>query len=73
MLDAKLAPSGQQQVKPETCPICGSLDMLLLSDAIAITTLTATNLKEGLESGRYHLHCSRAGEWWVCGQSIQSS
>jgi hypothetical protein len=44
--------------------------MLLLADAIALTRVNAVSLKEGLEAGIYHLHCSRSGEWWVCGQSI---
>jgi hypothetical protein len=64
--------SGLQPIKPESCPICGSIDMLLLFEAIALTSMHPTSLKEGLESGQYHLHCSRAGEWWVCGQSLQT-
>ncbi len=61
------APRGSQ---PEACPICGSLDMLLLADAIALSKGNAVALKDGLEAGIYHLHCSRSGEWWVCGQSL---
>ncbi len=63
--------SGLRHVRPRCCPICGAHDMLLLSDAIAIAKLTATALKEGLETGRYHLHCSNTGDWWVCGQSMR--
>jgi hypothetical protein len=53
------------------CPICGAHEMLLLAEAIAIARLTATALKEGLETGRYHLHCSLSGEWLICIQSLQ--
>jgi hypothetical protein len=53
------------------CSICGAHEMLPLTEAIAIARLTATALKEGLETGRYHLHCSLAGEWLICIQSMQ--
>lgn len=69
--EATLDRSGLHHIKPEFCPICGSLDMLLLSEAIALASRNPNSLKEGLESGQYHLHCSRAGDWWVCGQSLQ--
>jgi hypothetical protein len=46
--------------------------MVALATAIALASLSATSLKDGLESGRYHLHCSPSGDWWVCGQSLRS-
>jgi hypothetical protein len=53
------------------CPICGADEMLPLAQAIAIARLTATALKEGLETGRYHLHCSLTGDWLICIRSMQ--
>jgi hypothetical protein len=46
--------------------------MLLLADAVTAASLSVAALKYGLETGRYHLHCSATGEWWVCGQSIRT-
>ena len=63
--------SGLRHVKPERCPMCGSDEMLLLADAVAAASLSAASLKDGLQTGRYHLHCSATGEWWVCRQSIR--
>jgi hypothetical protein len=63
---------GLSHAKPERCPICGSGEMLLLADAVAAASLNVGSLKDGLETGSYHLHCSTAGEWWVCGQSIRT-
>jgi len=68
-LDPQLTPGASPRSTPESCPICGSQEMLPLAEAIA--RATPTNLKDGLESGRYHLHCSRSGDWWVCGQSLR--
>ena len=70
VIDAHLVPAGLRHSKPDNCPICGSQDLILLADAIALTSGSSTSLKDGLESGIYHLHCSRSGEWWVCGQSL---
>jgi hypothetical protein len=61
--------SGLRHIKPERCPICGSTEMLLLADAIALDSSSVALLKEDLEEGRSHLHCSTSGDWWVCGQS----
>jgi hypothetical protein len=47
--------------------------MLPLAEAIAQAGLTATALKDGLETGRYHLHCSLSGDWLVCSQSMESA
>ena len=52
------------------CPICGAHEMLPLAEAISQAGLTPTALKDGLETGRYHLHCSLGGEWLVCIQSM---
>lgn len=65
-LDAASAPQ-------ESCVICGSANLLRLADALALAAMSSTALKDGLESGRFHLHCSASGQWWVCGQSIHSS
>jgi len=51
----------------ENCPVCGSTDLLLLQSAVAAGAFSATGLQRGVESGGYHLHCSAAGEGWVCG------
>jgi len=61
--------SGLRHIKPERCPMCGSTEMLLLADAIALDSSSVALLKEDLEKGRSHLHCSTSGDWWVCGQS----
>jgi hypothetical protein len=55
------------------CPVCGAHEMLPLAQAIARAGLTAAALKNGLETGRYHLHCSLDGEWLVCSQSMESA
>lgn len=70
VIDAQLVPAGLRHAKPDSCPICGSLDLILLADAIALIGGNSTSLKDGLESGIFHLHCSSSGEWWVCGQSL---
>ena len=70
VIDGQLVPAGLLRNKPDCCPICGSQDLILLADAIALTSGRSVSLKDGLESGIYHLHCSRSGEWWVCGQSL---
>jgi len=70
VVDAQLIPPGLSHTRPDSCPICGSQDLILLADAIALTSGNSTSLKDGLESGIYHLHCSRSGAWWVCGQSL---
>lgn len=62
--------------RPASCPVCGSAEMLLLAEALAVagqaTASLVASLKDGLVSGKYHLHCSASGQWWVCGQSIHS-
>jgi len=63
--------SGLRYSMPEHCPICGFDEMLLLADAVASVGLSVASLKDGLEKGRYHLHRTAAGQWWVCGQSIR--
>ena len=70
IVDAQRLPGNSRQTAPDACPICGSQDLILLTDAIARIGGRSTSLKDGLESGIYHLHCSRSGEWWVCGQSL---
>lgn len=63
--------SGLRHARPERCPICGSDEMLLLADAVTAASLSVAALKDGLETGRYHLHRSATGEWWICGQSLR--
>jgi hypothetical protein len=46
--------------------------MLPLAKAIALARVNAGTLKDGLETGRFHLHCSLAGEWLVCTQSMEA-
>jgi hypothetical protein len=53
------------------CPICGAREMLKLTKAIVRAHQSGITLKDGLESGRYHLHCSLGGEWLVCRQSME--
>jgi len=76
VIAAQLNPGGIQPdlpVQPEPCPICGAQRRLPLADAIAAATLTSNALKDGLEAGCFHLHCSRSGEWWLCSQSPHAS
>jgi len=70
VVDSHLVPAGLRHTGPGSCPICGSEGLIPLAVAIARTVGSSTLLKDGLESGIYHLHCSRSGEWWVCGQSL---
>ena len=69
-IDTYLTPAARRHTKPESCPICGSDDLIPLTDAISRVSGNSTSLKDGLEAGLYHLHCSHSGEWWVCGQSL---
>jgi hypothetical protein len=68
-VEGKFGLGGPRRDQPEPCPYCGSEDTLRLAEAIATSALTANALQDGLKAGDYHLHCSRSGEWWVCGQS----
>jgi hypothetical protein len=70
VIDAHLVPAGLRRTEPDVCPICGSQNLIPLADAIARTGGNSSSLKDGLESGIFHLHCSSSGEWWVCGQSL---
>jgi len=65
--------SGLRHTKIETCPTCGSSEMLLLTEAISPTGAGLANLQHGMEAGTVHLHCSPSGEWWICTQSIHRS
>jgi hypothetical protein len=65
--------SGLRHTKIETCPTCGSYEMLLLTEAISPTGAGLANLQHGMEAGTVHLHCSPSGEWWICTQSIHRS
>jgi hypothetical protein len=61
--------SGLQCIRPPACPACGSPDLLLLAEAVSLAGLDVASLQTGIEKGRYHLHCSGSGEWWICRQS----
>jgi hypothetical protein len=64
--------SGLTHIKPERCPVCGCTEMLLLAEAVAVASVSVAALKDGLDQGKYHLHRSASGEWWVCGESIRA-
>ena len=70
VIDAQLVPAGLRGAEPDSCPICGSQHLIPLANAIARTDGSSTSLKDGLEAGIFHLHCSSTGEWWVCSQSL---
>jgi hypothetical protein len=68
--------SGRPQLQPsrlalkerfETCPACGSRNMVLLAEALP--GLDTTLLRQG-DEGSVHLHLSPSGEWWICQQSF---
>ena len=65
--------SGLRHSKIETCPTCGSSEMLLLTEAISPKGSGLANLQHGMEAGTVHLHRSPSGEWWICSQSIHRS
>jgi hypothetical protein len=58
--------------RPAACPSCGSPNLLLLAEAVASGELQKVSLQSMIDAGSFHLHCSAAGEWWVCAPSIHS-
>jgi hypothetical protein len=65
--------SGLLHVQPLTCPNCGTPDMLLLTDYVAASETDLSTLQQRISDGTLHLHCTPAGEWWVCTQSFHRS
>jgi hypothetical protein len=64
--------SGLLCVRPAACPACGSPELLLLAEAVTLAGLDVASLQTGIEAGRFHLHCSVSGEWWICRQSTRT-
>jgi hypothetical protein len=62
--------SGLRCVQPNSCPTCGSADLLLLADATGSLGLDLGTLQLGVETGKVHIHRSVSDEWWVCIRSL---
>lgn len=65
--------TGLMQVRHAACPACGSLDLALLTDAVARARLDLVALNQGMQDGSIHLHRSPSGEWWICNKSLQQT
>jgi hypothetical protein len=65
------AAQGNVTAKPAACPRCGSEEMIPLAEAVTRPEFKRISGQSALESGRIHLHCTAAGEWWVCWRSLR--
>jgi hypothetical protein len=66
-------PGGKTEQRPERCPTCGSLQMLLLTEAVTEPGLSLMALCRGIERQQFHLHRTPSGMWWVCKKSLHLS
>ncbi|MGA8939801.1 MAG: hypothetical protein WB439_11625 [Acidobacteriaceae bacterium] len=64
-------PGGAAEPRPDRCPVCGSLEMLLLTEAASKPGLSLLDLCRGIEREKFHLHRTPSGIWWVCRRSLR--
>jgi hypothetical protein len=65
--------AGSFQIGQTACPICGSPDLILLTEAVNRAGLDLARLNQGMQAGKIHFHRSNAGEWLICAKSLQQS
>ena len=64
---------GPIEPRPERCLLCGSREMLLLTEAVTKPGLSLLALCNGIEREQFHLHRAPSGMWWVCTKSLHLS
>jgi hypothetical protein len=65
--------SGLREMRPETCPVCGSTEMVPLAEGVASAGLEMAAVREGLEKSKFHLQHTDSGAWWVCRPSLRKT
>jgi hypothetical protein len=71
--DARVGFGGSELAAPLICPVCGSAQLLLLTETVASPGIDLRGLQQGMEDGSVHMHCSADGAWWICAESLKIS
>ena len=65
--------SGLREMRPETCPVCGSNEMVPLAEGVASAGLAIAAVRDGLANSKFHLQHTDSGAWWVCRPSLHQA
>lgn len=65
--------AGHSQTRQTACPTCGSLDLVLLADAVTNSHIDLALLNHRMQAGKIHYHRSSSDEWWICAKSLNQT
>jgi hypothetical protein len=60
----------QLAARPTACPVCGSLEIVSLAQALAKPRFTAELLEANGAPSHVHLGRSPSGDLWICAESL---